>query len=109
AVVARALLLPNVTIPGPFNCDQAIVTGPDKLGIEPASCSVSLVLLRKTTGAAGFVMATLNGASHVNESLTCVAPFVPTACTKFEPDASVTGHVKILLPLVRVPCDAPFT
>ena len=68
---------------------------------------MSFVLFRKTIGAAGLVMATVSGANQTSESFTWTAPAVPTAWTRLEPEVSATGHVKMLLRLERVPCEAP--
>src|SRR6266478_948962 len=63
------------------------------------------------TETAGFVMATLGGATgaiQTSESLTFVPPKLPTAWTVLAPATSDSGHVKILLALVCEPCEAPF-
>ena len=53
-------------------------------------------------------MAGAAGASHTSESVTCVAPVLPTAVTMFVPSANVNGHVKMQLVLVAIPCDLLF-
>src|SRR5437899_11814679 len=91
AVVARLLLLPNETLPGPLVCVHA--GDPVELA---ASNSVSLVLLRKTVATVGLVMVTEIGASQTRLSVTFVPALVPTAWTWFEPAARVTGQRKML-------------
>src|ERR1035441_5554879 len=44
-------------------------------------------------------------AYHTNEAVTLVPPLVPTAWTVLEPPGSEMAQVKILLVLVRVPCE----
>ena len=68
------------------------------------------MLLTKTVVVTGLVIAALGGSTgtfQIKESVTLVAPLVPTASTALVPACNINGHVNMQLVLVVDPWDTP--
>ena len=69
------------------------------------------MLLRKTVVVAGLVIVAVGGSTgtiQIKESLTLVAPLVPTAWTVLVPASNTNGQVKMQFGLVVDPWETPF-